>query len=847
MGIEYKTVGVASVEKVKDEGNGIVTAYVSVTGLEDNVKDIIEPGAYEETLHKRMPKGVWGHQWLKPISKTLEIDELMPGDKGLPETLANGDAWPAQAGALRIKMQFNLKTPRGRNAYHDVVFFDDQQEWSIGYSVPEGGAVKTKDGVRRIKKLDLFEYSPVLFGAMPNARTASVKDAQLAFKSLFGEDIAKLEQDLQQFKMSIGVEEGDRADDAAVEADDFVGDEDIEVDIDELDDDDDDDDEHEGKNYGYANDDDDDDEEEEVDEEDDDDDDEDDEEMVGKISPAAIRNAIKSLEAVLPGMGEEKAYNDIDLSQVVEDGATAFMEAKATEYSTLVEAIDHLDVPLEKGNVEALQNAAETLDRAYGVGDLQAAEEAGTELLDVLETAIEDEGPSDGVRTVARMIGDRLEELSSDGESNDDDDEGKSWFDGNVEYKVVQFGTREHGMPTLDGVVERKMDAFIAGLNNGTLLSLDYYLQANVEGNNRMKAFVQEMIDERLGSSEMSHEEKARYVRTPAGAKRFKQPIGSIIIGKGRKLANLKVGESQFDGWDLVSDSKGRKYDVGFDDELGKYVATRNGGWKPVVSGSSLDDVYEQLDSHVGGGKVAKKLPVKKPAAKKPGSVLKKPATKPATGAPSREAIAKANELVSWVTRISKNKRPQSNAILGMQLDADIKKRLSGLDDETIRAVQIEASKARRQGPLTSAQNYTLGRIVAIARIVEFDKSQGGKGRKGSGAAIETKRSFSPEELASLGEAGKAFKNGNGEWSYPIETIDDLDNAVKAFGRSMEEDRERLKSYIKTQAKALGKEDLIPADWRSDEKAEVNPKVLEAVGIDPNELKSLENFVKGLK
>ena len=51
---------------------------------------------------------------------------------------------------------------------------------SIGYNVPRGGAITGKDGIRRIKRLDWFEFSPVLFGAMPLARTQSTKDLTYA-------------------------------------------------------------------------------------------------------------------------------------------------------------------------------------------------------------------------------------------------------------------------------------------------------------------------------------------------------------------------------------------------------------------------------------------------------------------------------------------------------------------------------------------------------------------------------------------------------------------------------------------------------------------------------------------
>lgn len=209
MGIEHKTVGVSGL-KVLDAEEGLVETYVSVTGIVDNVKDIIEPGAYEKTLVARTPKGVWHHSWEVPVSRTEDVKELMPGDPELPKFLPGPEkkAWPAEAGALKVITKFNLDTQPGREAYSNVLFFGDQQEWSIGYNVPTGGSVMDKSlGVRRIKALDLYEYSPVLFGAMPAARTKTVADAQLAFKSLMGEDITNFEQGLKELKAAAGQQE----------------------------------------------------------------------------------------------------------------------------------------------------------------------------------------------------------------------------------------------------------------------------------------------------------------------------------------------------------------------------------------------------------------------------------------------------------------------------------------------------------------------------------------------------------------------------------------------------------------------------------------------------------------
>jgi HK97 family phage prohead protease len=164
--------------KAINDVEGTVEAVVSVTNIVDNVNDVIEPGAYIKTLGKRIPKGVWSHDTTIPVARTLSAVELMPGDERLPAHLQEVDA-----GGVLVKMQFNLNTTRGREAYEDIKFFGHEQEWSIGYSVPEGESeMKAETGVRHIKSLEWYEYSPVLFGAAPGTKTVSVKEIPVEAK-----------------------------------------------------------------------------------------------------------------------------------------------------------------------------------------------------------------------------------------------------------------------------------------------------------------------------------------------------------------------------------------------------------------------------------------------------------------------------------------------------------------------------------------------------------------------------------------------------------------------------------------------------------------------------------------
>lgn len=164
--LERKTLDVFC--KVVSVDDGTVEMYVSGIGNVDDVGDVIEPGAYVKSLGARNPKGVWAHDWSLPIAKTLEAEEVPAGDPRLPDKMK-----AAGIGGLRIVGQFNLATPRGRDAFEDVKFYDSEQEYSIGYVVKQ--AKKDKDGVRHITELDLYEWSPVLFGANPLTGGTMVK------------------------------------------------------------------------------------------------------------------------------------------------------------------------------------------------------------------------------------------------------------------------------------------------------------------------------------------------------------------------------------------------------------------------------------------------------------------------------------------------------------------------------------------------------------------------------------------------------------------------------------------------------------------------------------------------
>lgn len=93
-------------------------------------------------------------------------------------------------------------------------------------------------------------------------------------------------------------------------------------------------------------------------------------------------------------------------------------------------------------------------------------------------------------------------------------------------------------------------------------------------------------------------EKVVRHVRTPAGVARFKQPIGSVIVGKGRKLDAIKEIDSEYIGWNKYKGKDRREYYVG--KEKGKYVVTTPKD-EDLSSHDKEEEALDWLNKHAGG------------------------------------------------------------------------------------------------------------------------------------------------------------------------------------------------------------------------------------------------------
>lgn len=182
---QYLSVGVSYKDLSTDDAPGTIEAIVSVFNNKDAAGEVVMPGAFTNSLARKLPRFVWGHNWEQPVGKTLEAYELLPGDSRLPISLLS-------LGGLYVKGQFNLNTTRGKDAYEDLKF-GSIDEFSIGYRVlrahrvtEEGENVEldpfdlmfgffSRKSTLYLDELDLIEWSPVLAGMNDRTQLIGVK------------------------------------------------------------------------------------------------------------------------------------------------------------------------------------------------------------------------------------------------------------------------------------------------------------------------------------------------------------------------------------------------------------------------------------------------------------------------------------------------------------------------------------------------------------------------------------------------------------------------------------------------------------------------------------------------
>lgn len=148
--------------EVKSASKGQVEAVFSTFNVIDKDGDVTFPGAF--TDGEEVVISTYGH-------------EVWKG--GLP--VGKGHIRTTRTEAI-LDGQFFMDTTAGRDHFEVVKAMGPRQEWSYGFDVlhqPESGMFQGRKA-NLLKKLKVYEVSPVFQGAGINTRTLAVKAAEIA-------------------------------------------------------------------------------------------------------------------------------------------------------------------------------------------------------------------------------------------------------------------------------------------------------------------------------------------------------------------------------------------------------------------------------------------------------------------------------------------------------------------------------------------------------------------------------------------------------------------------------------------------------------------------------------------
>lgn len=167
MQIERRQLGLLEC-KLASDNTGTFTGYGAIFGNVDAYGDVIEPGAFKDTLRQWQAKGKWPKMLLQHGGMGLGSEDMMP--------VGQWTSMSEDGKGLKVEGKlFALNTERGQYIYEGLKS-GELDSLSIGYNT-EGAYDVVKDGVtlRHLTKLNLWEVSIVTFPANDKATISSVK------------------------------------------------------------------------------------------------------------------------------------------------------------------------------------------------------------------------------------------------------------------------------------------------------------------------------------------------------------------------------------------------------------------------------------------------------------------------------------------------------------------------------------------------------------------------------------------------------------------------------------------------------------------------------------------------
>lgn len=113
--------------------------------------------------------------------------------------------------------------------------------------------------------------------------------------------------------------------------------------------------------------------------------------------------------------------------------------------------------------------------------------------------------------------------------------------------------------------------------------------------------------------------------------------------------------------------------------------------------------------------------------------------------------------------------------------------------------------KAKKKPKAAAADVVKDAELVAVMTRYGFTREQ----------AEQLPAWMRPVVLANAAKGAMPPLKPGGKPRYPIESVQDLKDAILAFGRGKDSDEDDIKAHIKSEAKRLGRTDLIPDNWKA--------------------------------
>lgn len=145
--------------KASDAGSGSFTGYGSLFGIKDSQGDIVQPGAYVDTLPEFIQRGFigWSHDWENPVATISDAHE---DEKGL---------------FIAAEFHSDPESQKARTRTMERLARGKFMGLSIGYETQDA---EFTDQARLLKRIKLFEVSLVTVPALDPAGVTAAKSGK---------------------------------------------------------------------------------------------------------------------------------------------------------------------------------------------------------------------------------------------------------------------------------------------------------------------------------------------------------------------------------------------------------------------------------------------------------------------------------------------------------------------------------------------------------------------------------------------------------------------------------------------------------------------------------------------